>query len=68
MSYTRQSKMYKLTRYLPQQSVSFLDCCGKSLRYVVNLYILLCLCDVEHSFVFHKPTLTRIYIYIYAES
>ena len=28
------------------------DCSGKSLRYVVNLYISLCLYDIEHSFVF----------------
>ena len=35
------------------------------LRYVVNLYISFCLYDIEHSFVFRKPTITRIYIYIY---
>ena len=48
----------------------------RTLRYVVNLYISLCLYDIEHSFVFCKPTLTRIdnnynnniYIYIYIQS
>ena len=29
------------------------DCCGKSLRYVVNLYISLCLYDIEHSYLTH---------------
>ena len=31
----------------------------------IYTYISLCLYDIEHSFVFRKPTLTRIYIYIY---
>ena len=38
-------------------------CSGKFLRYFARLYILLCLCFIEHSFVFRKPKLTR-YVYI----
>ena len=47
--------IYKLTTYLkdlPLQSVSS----KKDLQVV---YISLCLYDIEHSFVFRKPTLTR---------
>ena len=39
------------------------DCSGKFLRYFSRLYILLCLCFIEHSFVFRKPKQTR-YVYI----
>ena len=60
MSY-RQSEMYKLITYLKDLPLQTTDCSGKSLRYVINLYISLCLYDIEHSFVFRKPTLTRIY-------
>ena len=58
-----QSVSSKKNLHLKRESSSLdeTDCSGKSLRYVINLYISLCLYDIEHSFVFRKPTLTRIY-------
>ena len=31
------------------------------LKYITRLYVSLCLCVIEHSFVFRKPNLNRLY-------
>ena len=43
----------------PEDSLQIKQTVVVSFEVRYNLYILLCLYDIEHSFVFRKPTLTR---------